>query len=181
MILGEAWLKNSHGSGTAREFANIIHYKILMMKNLFAKEVQCSFMDVITIIVCIVVAVVVGVAAFFLGVTYRRKVAEAEIMSAEDEAETAGFPTAIKAAESKKKEALVEAKDDIYKMRSEAEKEVKDRRSEVQLSGAPYQSKGRKPGPEAGKLRKKGRSLAEKDPGCPTSPGRGRRSQKTPV
>ena len=131
MILGEAWLKNSHGSGTAREFANIIHYKILMMKNLFAKEVQCSFMDVITIIVCIVVAVVVGVAAFFLGVTYRRKVAEAEIMSAEDEAKRL-VSDAIKAAESKKKEALVEAKDEIYKMRSEAEKEVKDRRSEVQ-------------------------------------------------
>lgn len=131
MILGEAWLKNSHGSGTDREFANIIHYKILMMKNLFAKEVQCSFMDVITIIVCIVVAVVVGVAAFFLGVTYRRKVAEAEIMSAEDEAKRL-VSDAIKAAESKKKEALVEAKDEIYKMRSEAEKEVKDRRSEVQ-------------------------------------------------
>ncbi len=88
-------------------------------------------MDVITIIVCIVVAVVVGVAAFFLGVTYRRKVAEAEIMSAEDEAKRL-VSDAIKAAESKKKEALVEAKDEIYKMRSEAEKEVKDRRSEVQ-------------------------------------------------
>ena len=80
-------------------------------------------MDVITIIVCIVVAVVVGVAAFFLGVTYRRKVAEAEIMSAEDEAKRL-VSDAIKAAESKKKEALVEAKDEIYKMRSEAEKEV---------------------------------------------------------
>ena len=52
-------------------------------------------------------------------------------MSAEDEAKRL-VSDAIKAAESKKKEALVEAKDEIYKMRSEAEKEVKDRRSEVQ-------------------------------------------------
>ncbi|MBC8570832.1 ribonuclease Y [Zongyangia hominis] len=88
-------------------------------------------MNWIAIVICIVVAVVVGVIAFFLGVTYRRKVAEAEIMSAEDEAKRL-ISDAIKTAESKKKEALVEAKDEIYKMRSDAEKEIKDRRSEVQ-------------------------------------------------
>lgn len=67
---------------------------------------------------------------FFVGVQYRRKVAEAELGSAEEEAKRI-LSDAIKSAESRKKEALVEAKDEIYKMRTEAEKDVKERRSEV--------------------------------------------------
>ena len=50
--------------------------------------------------------------------------------SAEEEAKRI-LSDAIKSAESRKKEALVEAKDEIYKMRTEAEKDVKERRSEV--------------------------------------------------
>nr|WP_283245876.1 ribonuclease Y [Ligaoa zhengdingensis] len=72
-----------------------------------------------------------AVVAFFLGVAYRKRVAEAELGSAEDEAKRI-LSDAIKSAEAKKKEAMVEAKDEIYKMRQEAEKDVKERRSEVQ-------------------------------------------------
>ena len=83
-------------------------------------------------LVTVVVALLFGaVVAFFLGIAYRRKVAEAELGSAEEEAKRI-LSDAIKAAESKKKEALVEAKDEIYRMRQDAEKDVKERRSEVQ-------------------------------------------------
>ena len=91
-------------------------------------------MDLRTIIACVITGVIAfivgGALCFFLGIQYRRKVAEAEVGSAEDEAKRI-LSDAIKTAEAKKKEALVEAKDEIYKMRSEADKDVKERRSEV--------------------------------------------------
>ena len=91
-------------------------------------------MDQLTIIACIITGVIAffvgGALCFFVGVQYRRKVAEAELGSAEEEAKRI-LSDAIKSAESRKKEALVEAKDEIYKMRTEAEKDVKERRSEV--------------------------------------------------
>ncbi len=70
------------------------------------------------------------VIAFPLGVKYRKRIAEAELGSAEDEAKRL-VSEALKTAESKKKEAIVEAKDEIYRMRTDTEKELKDRRSEV--------------------------------------------------
>ena len=66
----------------------------------------------------IVLIIVAFAVAFFLGVTYRKKVAEREIMSAENEAKRI-INDAIKNAESKKREALVEAKEEIHKSRSE--------------------------------------------------------------
>ena len=81
--------------------------------------------------VVIIIAVVVAAVCFFLGVQYRKKVAEREIMSAEEEAKRI-INESIKSAESKKREALVEAKEEIHKSRSEYEREVKERRSELQ-------------------------------------------------
>jgi len=75
--------------------------------------------------------VVGAVIAFFIGFNYRKKVAEAELGSAEQEAKRI-LSDAIKAAESKKKEAVIEAKDEIYKMRQDAEREIKERRNDVQ-------------------------------------------------
>jgi ribonuclease Y len=71
-----------------------------------------------------------AVIAFVSGVKYRKKIAEAEFGSAEQEAKRI-VSDAIKAAESKKKEALVEAKDEIFRLRSDAEREIKERRGEV--------------------------------------------------
>ena len=85
----------------------------------------------LVIVAAVALVLVAGVVAFFLGVKYRMKVAEAELGSAEEEAKRL-ISDAIKTAESKKKEALVEAKDEIYRMKSEADREVKERRSEVQ-------------------------------------------------
>ena len=88
-------------------------------------------MNPILAIVLIIAAVVVGVAVGFVsGMTYRKKVAEREIGSAEAEA-TRIINEAIRGGESKKKEMLLEAKDEIHKSRTEHEKEVKERRAEL--------------------------------------------------
>ena len=86
----------------------------------------------LSMIVCGLISFVVGaVLAFFAGVKYRMKVAEAELGSAEEEAKRL-VSDAIRAAETKKKEALLEAKDEIYQIKNDSEKEIKERRSEVQ-------------------------------------------------
>jgi len=88
-------------------------------------------MDMTLAIILIVVGVVVGVAAGFgIGVAYRKKVAEREIGSAEQEA-TRLINEAIRSGESRKKEMLLEAKDEIHRSRTEHEKEVKERRAEL--------------------------------------------------
>jgi len=82
-------------------------------------------------IILIVVGVVVGIAAgFAFGIAYRKKVAEREIGSAEAEA-TRLINEAIRSGESRKKEMLLEAKDEIHKSRTEHDKEVKERRAEL--------------------------------------------------
>ena len=82
-------------------------------------------------IIAIVVGVVVGLAVgFVIGMVYRKSVAEKEIGSAEMEA-TRLINEAIRAGENRKKEMLLEAKDEIHKSRTEHEKEVKERRAEL--------------------------------------------------
>ena len=85
--------------------------------------------------VTVIIAVVVGVACLIggavIGYQRRKTFAEREIGSAEEEARRI-INDAIKSAESKKREATVEAKEEILKARNEFEKEVKDRRNELQ-------------------------------------------------
>lgn len=76
-------------------------------------------------------AVIFGAVGFIVGTIHRRKVAEAAIGSATDEANRI-VTEAVNQAESKKKEAILEAKDEIHKQRSELDKEIRERRSEVQ-------------------------------------------------
>jgi len=77
-----------------------------------------------------VIAVVLILAAFFVGVLYRKKVGEREISSAEEEAKRI-INDAIKTAEAKNREAVFEAKEEIHKERTEYEQEVKERRAEL--------------------------------------------------
>ena len=91
-----------------------------------------SLSQALSYTVCALIALTIGlVIAFPLGIKYRKKVAEAELGSAEEEAKRI-LSDAIKSAEAKKKEALVEAKDEMHRLRSDTEKELKDRRAEVQ-------------------------------------------------
>ena len=77
----------------------------------------------------IISSVLCLVIGSLLGFLYRKKVAEAEIGSAETEAKRI-VEEALKTAETKKKEALIEAKEEILRNRSEAEREIKERRNE---------------------------------------------------
>ncbi len=82
-------------------------------------------------IILIVVGTAVGIAVGFgFGNVYRKKFAEREIGSAEAEA-TRLINEAIRSGESRKKEILLEAKDEIHRSRTEYEKEVKERRAEL--------------------------------------------------
>ncbi|MCL2702481.1 MAG: ribonuclease Y [Defluviitaleaceae bacterium] len=81
-------------------------------------------------ILTVSVAVAAVVVGFILGVTYRKKVAEAKIGSAETQAESI-VEDAKKLAESRKKEILLEAKEDSIRVKNEFEKELKERRSEI--------------------------------------------------
>ena len=83
------------------------------------------------IIGVILFGVVVGIIAFFCGSSYRKHTAEAQIGSAEEKSRKI-IDDAIKAAEAKKREILLEAKEDNIKLKNELDKEVRERRSELQ-------------------------------------------------
>ena len=85
---------------------------------------------VIAAVIAVVAGVVAAAIAFFAGVSYRRKTAEAKIGSAEEEAKRL-INDAMKAAQQKRKEALIEAKDEAFQLKAEADKEIKERRSEL--------------------------------------------------
>ncbi|MBQ6864837.1 MAG: ribonuclease Y [Clostridia bacterium] len=85
----------------------------------------------VAIVIAVIAAVVSGVVCFIVGGIVRRKTAEKAIGSATEEANRI-ISNAIAQAEQKKKEAILEAKDEIHKERNELEREIKDRRSEVQ-------------------------------------------------
>ena len=83
------------------------------------------------IIVLIVVAIVVALITAFIATQVRKNVVEKKIGSAEGKAREI-IDEAIKSAEAKKKEALLEAKEENLKAKNELDKEIKERRAEVQ-------------------------------------------------
>ena len=78
----------------------------------------------------VITFVISSVIWFPLGIQYRKKVSEKEISSAEEEAKRI-INESIKSAESKKREALVEAKEEILRARTDYEREVKERRADL--------------------------------------------------
>ena len=88
--------------------------------------------------VSVLTAVLIGIGCFaaalvigsLIGITYRKKVAERAIGSAEEQAKKI-IEEGEKLAETKKKEALLEAKEEILRSRNETDRELKERRKEV--------------------------------------------------
>ncbi len=78
----------------------------------------------------VVAGLIFGFIAFKLGVNYRKKVAEAEIGSAEEQAKKI-LNDALKDADTKKKEVIIEAKDEIHKLRLDADRDIKERRTDL--------------------------------------------------
>ena len=110
----------------------------------------------------ILIGILIGlVIAFPLGVLYRKKVAEKEIASAEEEAKRI-INESIKSAESKKREALVEAKEEILKARNEYEKEVKERRADLQKQERRLQQKEENLDRKTENIEKKEETLSRK-------------------
>ena len=75
--------------------------------------------------------IISGIIFFLAGVQYRKRVAEKEIGGAEEEARRI-LNEAIKSAENKKRELVVEAQEEIHKTRTENERELKERRTDLQ-------------------------------------------------
>ncbi len=85
---------------------------------------------ILIVVLVLVAAAVAGALGFYLGGENRKRTAEAKIGSAEVEAKRI-VNDAIKAAEQKRKETIIEAKDEAFKLKSDADKEIKDRRAEI--------------------------------------------------
>lgn len=83
-------------------------------------------------IICIIlVGIVVGIIAFYSGFSYRKRQAEAQIGSAEEKSRKI-IDDAIKIGEEKKREKLLEGKEENIRLKNELDKEVRERRSELQ-------------------------------------------------
>jgi len=115
----------------------------------------------LAIIVFVVAIVVVAVICFILGILYRKKVSEREIQSAEEKAKRI-INDSIKAAENKKREALLEAKEEIHKNRNEHEREVKERRTEIQKQERRLQQKEEMLDKKTDLIEKKSENLAKR-------------------
>ena len=113
-------------------------------------------------IIMIVVGVLVGLGiGFGSGIAYRKKFAEREIGSAEAEA-TRLINEAIRSGESRKKEMLLEAKDEIHKSRTEYEREIKERRAELTKQERRLQQKEETLDKKAENFERKEEDLAKK-------------------
>lgn len=119
-------------------------------------------MDLWLAIVLIVVGLAVGaVAGVVIGIMYRKRVAENEIGSAEQEAKRI-ISEAMKTAEAKKKEAVIEGKDEIHRLRNESEKDLNERRKEVQRQERRIQQKEETLDKKLDNLEKKEETYAKK-------------------
>ncbi len=88
-------------------------------------------MQIAIIVIGIVLLVVVAVVAYKFGFDGRKKADGAKIASAETKAREI-LDNALKTAEDKKREALLEVKEESLKTRNELEKETRERRAEMQ-------------------------------------------------
>lgn len=131
-------------------------------------------MNPVIAIVLILLALIAGAAvgafiAYKKGVTAgidrRKREAEAVIGSAEQQAERI-VSDAEKDAENKRKTALIEAKDEIHKLRNETDKEIKDRRAELSRQERRMQQKEENLDKKTDNLEKKEDTLNQKIKGA---------------
>ncbi len=119
-------------------------------------------MNLILSIILIIVAILVGLGVgFALGEQHRKKTAEATIGSANQEA-TRILNQALAMAEQKRKESVLEAKDEIHRHRQEVEKELRDRRNEVQRQERRMNQKEENLDKKSDNLERKEENLAKK-------------------
>jgi ribonuclease Y len=115
----------------------------------------------------IIIAVVISLAAaipstYIVTSNMRKKQSEAKIGSAEEKAR-AIIDEALSTAETKKREALLEVKEQSIQTRNDLEKEIRDRRAEVQRNERRIQQKEETIDRKAEALERKEQSLAARD------------------
>ena len=113
------------------------------------------------IIIAIVCAVVFAAIGFVVGSEFRRRTSEKEIGSATQEA-TRILNNALSEAETTKKARLVEAKDEIHKLRTDADRDIRERRSEVQRQEKRLNQREEYLDKKADTLEKKSGNLSQK-------------------
>ena len=114
------------------------------------------------IIIGAAIGIVVGcLIGTFIGWNRRKRSAEREIGSAEEEA-TRIVNEAYKSAEGKKREALLEAKEEIHRARTEYEREEKERRADLQKQERRLQQKEESLDRKTDNIEKKEEQLTEK-------------------
>lgn len=87
--------------------------------------------DFIPILISVIITAIISVPlGIFIEIIYRKKITEVKIGSAEQQAQKI-IDEGLKAAETKKKEALIEAKEEILRAKNESEREIKERRNEI--------------------------------------------------
>lgn len=112
-------------------------------------------------VIAVIAAAVAATVGFFAGSAFRRKADRTAIGTAEDEARKI-LSDAMKNAEAKKKELLVEAKEEIHRQRNDSEKELRERRSEIQRQEHRIQQKEENLDRKADNLEAKEEKLAKK-------------------
>ena len=86
----------------------------------------------VTIIIAVVITLVIAIpVTSMVAISYRQKVVEAKLGSADEKARQI-IDDALKVAETKKREALLEAKEESLKTKNELERETRERRTELQ-------------------------------------------------
>jgi len=115
----------------------------------------------IILAVLVTLVVVIPVTAV-MATTYRKKVVEAKIGSAEDKAREI-IDEALKTADTKKREAQLEVKEESIRSKNELDKEIKERRAEVQRYERRVQQKEENIEKKTDAIEKKEASLVAKE------------------
>ena len=115
------------------------------------------------IIIAVVATLIVSIpVTAVITITYRKKVAEAKIGSAEEKAREI-IDEALKTAETKKRESMLEVKEESIRAKNELDKEIKERRAEAQRYERRVQQKEETIDKKADAIEKKEQSLAAKE------------------
>lgn len=114
------------------------------------------------VLAVLITLVISAPVAAWLAITYHKNVVEAKIGSAEEKAREI-IDDALKTAESKKREALLEAKEESIKAKNDFEKETKERRAELQRMEKRVINKEESIDRKADSLEKKEANLAHKE------------------
>lgn len=86
-----------------------------------------------TVIAVVATLVVTAIVVYVITTAYHKKVTEAKIGNAEEKARDI-IDEAVKTAETKKRESMLEAKEESIRVKNELDKEVKERRAEISRS-----------------------------------------------